>query len=130
MPSTLHDEPYRKTLEFHATAQWRCHEDFPQSNDAAATPFGPARVQQWLQPGLQGTGSEPLPVVLPKPVLYVPVKKQNGEERFPPLLVHITNHIQSFGSARVGSVFKTGNPIWIRCPLTSRTRLRARPHWW
>src|SRR6185436_20288170 len=89
MPTTLHDEPYCKTLEFIATAAWRWH-DVPASDDLAATAFGPARSQQWIPPGLQGSGIEPVPAQVAKPVLYIPVKKQNGKETFPALRIHLT----------------------------------------
>ncbi|MEO8184045.1 MAG: hypothetical protein ABI895_34935 [Deltaproteobacteria bacterium] len=70
MPTTTHDEPHCKTLEFRATAEWSCH-DVPACDDAAATPFGPL-------------------VPVTKPVLYIPVKKQNGKETFPALRIHVT----------------------------------------
>jgi len=88
MPTTLHDEPYYKKLEYIATAEWG-HDD-RASDDPAATPFGPARSQQWLPPGLQGSGSEPVPAQVAKPVLYLPVKKRNGKETFPALRVQLT----------------------------------------
>jgi len=85
MPTTLHDEPHCKTLEFRASAHWHCH-DVLWSDDAAATPFGPGD----LAPSLQESTFDPSSVPSTKPVLYVPVKKQNGKEVFPALRLHLT----------------------------------------
>src|SRR3954462_6105235 len=84
MPSTQHDEPYCKILEFEASAELRWH-DVPPSDDAAATPFGPL--------DLESNGQQiPFDPTAPatKPVLYIPVKKQNGSETFPALRLHLT----------------------------------------
>jgi hypothetical protein len=90
MPTTSHDEPYCKTLEFQASVQWH-HQDVLPSSDAAATPFGPVNIDpRTLQPSLTGGTIEPSSVPAAKPVLYIPVKKQGGKEAFPALRLDVT----------------------------------------
>jgi hypothetical protein len=83
MPTTQHDEPYCKIIEFEASAELRWH-DVPPSADPTATPFGP--------PDLDCSGQMPFDAsaASSKPISYVPVKKQNGNEIFPALQLHLT----------------------------------------
>src|SRR5436190_23627331 len=85
MAITQANSPYQRIIEYRYVAEWRSIEIRPRQVPAAA-PFGPPfQIQpEELIPD-RGYRS-------PKEVLYLPVKKQKGEETIPSVGIYVSLH--------------------------------------
>jgi hypothetical protein len=90
MPSTETGQPYRKVIEYKGVARW-LSPDVPFSQDSEARPFGPGSLLPQAGPmprvGSAGGFEAGPETAAAKPVLYIPVKRQNGQETIPSLRV-------------------------------------------
>lgn len=83
MPTTHSNQPHRRRLHFKYTAEWRWVDVRPSASPAAA-PFGPPF-------DLKSDEQEPAGgCPTPKPVLYMPVKRQEMKEIVPSLGIFVS----------------------------------------
>jgi hypothetical protein len=99
---------YEKVVAFSYVAEWQ-YKDAVPSTDAAATPFGPPpwRMRQGLIRASQPPGPQ---MMFYKPVDYVPVKRTNGTDKLPTLILSI----------RLSGAGMTSNakvPSWVGTPV-------------
>ena len=99
---------YERVVSFSYVAEWRFKDVVP-STDKEAVPFGP---KPWgIRQGLLRATPTPGPqMVWFKPVLYLPVKRSNGTDK-PPTLI-LTIQLKSVQMTRTANV-----PVWAGTPV-------------